>query len=261
MTIWISSDLDGSLLDHHTYSYAAAKPALELCAKQQVPIVLNTSKTEAETRALHSELGLRWPIAIENGSALVFFDGKTRNKIFGQPRDKILNFIETARSRNNFSLSGFNDLGLDGIIEHTGLSKESAELAAERHYSEPFIWHDSNAALMRFVELAFEQDLIVLKGGRFYHLQGKTDKAQPLIWLQDNLNIFYAYKPQKSELVCLGDNHNDIAMLDLADYPVCVKSPSSPFPKLTTDKAIIFTQDYGPVGWNKAVLELLETTQ
>ena len=43
MTFWISTDLDGTLLDHDNYSYRAATQALELCKEQNIPIVLNLS--------------------------------------------------------------------------------------------------------------------------------------------------------------------------------------------------------------------------
>ena len=45
----IFTDLDGSMLDAETYSFQAARPALQKLKKKQVPIILCTSKTRAET--------------------------------------------------------------------------------------------------------------------------------------------------------------------------------------------------------------------
>lgn len=256
MSYWISTDLDGTLLDHNDYSYTAALPALELCKKQQVPIVLNTSKTQAETQALHQALNLSTPLVVENGSALVFANTSQETKIFGQARSTILDFIENMRCMHDIKLTGFNDLDTNGIIKHTGLSNEAAELAAEKHYSEPFIWHDNQDQFNTFKTLAQEHGLDILKGGRFYHLQGQTDKAKPLRWLQENLEYLFNRIPTDLELICLGDNHNDVAMLNIADHPVWVKSAKKP-PLLSNSNTAVYTQGLGPEGWNEAVLNLL----
>ncbi|MGH7164393.1 MAG: HAD hydrolase family protein, partial [Nitrospiraceae bacterium] len=42
------SDLDGSLLDPLTYSFNAARDALEALRTRRIPLVLATSKTRAE---------------------------------------------------------------------------------------------------------------------------------------------------------------------------------------------------------------------
>ena len=261
MSFWISTDLDGTLLDHDSYSYAPALAALELCEKQNVPIVLNTSKTQAETAALHRELNLATPIVVENGSALIFTGSNDCTRVFGEPRSLILDFIESARISHNAKLTGFNDLGVSGIVEHTGLSLEAAELAADKRYSEPFIWQGSDDGLVEFKALAAQQGLSVLKGGRFHHVQGQTDKGKPLEWLKKNLeHLFLSSGGQAGEtkLICLGDNQNDLAMLGVADYPVWVRSSKEP-PKLKGDKDAIYTKGLGPEGWNEAVQSVLKT--
>jgi mannosyl-3-phosphoglycerate phosphatase len=42
----IFTDLDGTLLDHETYGWEEAKPALNLCKALQVPLILVSSKTD-----------------------------------------------------------------------------------------------------------------------------------------------------------------------------------------------------------------------
>jgi len=260
VNVWISTDLDGTLLDHHDYGYAPALPALEACAKRAVPILLNTSKTLAETRSLHQILELSAPIVVENGSALIFLHNGVETQVFGEPRDRILDFIEDTRSTQNLPLLGFSDLGVDGIMQHTGLSRSAAQLAADRAYSEPFLWQGEQPELMSFIHLAAKHGLQILKGGRFYHLQGQTDKAKPLTWLNRNLNHLFTQELKFASMIALGDNHNDVAMLNLADYPVCVRSHTTPFPTLTTKKNVLYTTEYGPKGWNEAVLTILKTT-
>lgn len=269
--IVVSTDLDGTLLDHHTYRWDAALPALSRCKAGDIPVVLNTSKTLAEVTQLHQELALTSPVIVENGSALVMPDRNGNLTVnsadddvirFGVARSEILEFIETVRRTQPWQFTGFNDWQIDEICVATGLSDRSAELAAKKEYSEPFLWQDSAAALEEFSELAERHGLQVLRGGRFYHLQGRTDKAQPLRWLRKNLaQLVHPQNEAKDitcTLICLGDNHNDVAMLNEADYPVCVKSPVAEYPPLTTNREILYTAGEGPVGWNKAVNSLLD---
>ena len=52
----IFSDLDGTLLDHQTYSPAPARPALEALRARAIPLVLCTSKTRAEVERHRQDL-------------------------------------------------------------------------------------------------------------------------------------------------------------------------------------------------------------
>lgn len=262
----VSTDLDGTLLDHHNYAWEAAQPAITLLQKQNIPIIFNTSKTMAEALALQKAIGIEQPVIVENGSALaipnqqmpIFFpEGAnipaTKNDAhtiftFGCTREEILKFIDQQKQALGAVLESYNDWPIETIAEKTGLPLESAHLSANKGYSEPFIWQGSEEAFAIFDQHAQNNNLSITQGGRFYHLLGKTSKAKPLQWLCDNLN--------KPTLICLGDNKNDIAMLNIADIPVCVKSPTSPYPEIAPNAQAIFTEGCGPVGWNEAIQRL-----
>jgi mannosyl-3-phosphoglycerate phosphatase len=66
----VFSDLDGTLLDHDTYSFETARPALAELKERGIPLVLATSKTRAETESVRSALGNRHPFVVENGGAV-----------------------------------------------------------------------------------------------------------------------------------------------------------------------------------------------
>ena len=55
-TLLIFTDLDGTLLDHHTYSFQPAKAAMQALKTFSIPCVINTSKTFVELIALREEL-------------------------------------------------------------------------------------------------------------------------------------------------------------------------------------------------------------
>ena len=74
------TDLDGTLLDHDTYSWAPALPALNELKLRGAAVVLCTSKTRAELMRLRTELRLNDPFITENGAGVFIPEG-----YFGQP--------------------------------------------------------------------------------------------------------------------------------------------------------------------------------
>src|SRR5690554_5601326 len=57
----VFTDLDGTLLDHDSYSWRAAKPAMARLGANGIPLIFNSSKTAAEISELQSRMGLRGP--------------------------------------------------------------------------------------------------------------------------------------------------------------------------------------------------------
>ena len=69
--IVVISDLDGTLLDHQTYSFAAALPAVRRLERLRIPLVLNSSKTRPEMEAIRGQLANCAPFIVENGNFTV----------------------------------------------------------------------------------------------------------------------------------------------------------------------------------------------
>ena len=67
--IMVFTDLDGSLMDHETYAFDEALPALEALAQGDIPVIVVSSKTRAEIIPLVSQLKLTGPIIAENGAS------------------------------------------------------------------------------------------------------------------------------------------------------------------------------------------------
>lgn len=270
----VSTDLDGTLLDHHDYSHAAAMPALRRCQALKIPVILNTSKTLQEAQQLQSKLGLMLPLIVENGSALLFNEnvllpqdyddqGDDAGIVFGVKRSAVLEFIDLTRRQYGWDFEGFNDWSVQEIANRTGLTYDQAKLASIKQYSEPIVWNDDAQSLSDFTRQIEQAGFRLLRGGRFYHIQGRTDKAKPLLWLKRNPHVVFPDWDgnQTLKLICLGDNHNDVAMLNIADFPVCVRSPVAQFPELSTEQPVFHTQGFGPKGWNEALNDILDNAR
>ena len=271
----IFTDLDGTLLDHHNYSFSPATQAIELLNTLGIAWIFNTSKTLAELLTLRKTLSNRHPMIVENGGGIAIPEGYdlspppvlSRAKsssvrdfthlgfqliTLGKERTQILDILKPLHTQ--FTFTGFNGLSVTELAELTGLSKTQTEQAMQRHFSEPIIWQDTEEKFEQFRHWISEHSLDLLRGGRFIHVIGKSDKGIAMRWLT---SLYHQTKPEL-KTVALGDGENDIAMLENADIPVIIRSPAHNPPPVQR-KNTILTQDYGPNGWSQALHALLKT--
>ena len=68
-SIWVVSDVDGTLMDH-SYDLTPAKETINTLQKLSIPVILCTSKTASEVRVIRNELNLTDPYIVENGAAI-----------------------------------------------------------------------------------------------------------------------------------------------------------------------------------------------
>ena len=264
----IFTDLDGTLLDHHTYSFKGAEEALRRLHQLAIPLVLTSSKTRAEIQSLQDRLGLSEAFIVENGGGIFLPPGHPmqENKIFqmlgeyrgiqfGKPYTYIRKIFEKFRAA--YKIKGFGDMAVEEIMELTGLTLEQALLAAKRDFSEPFLF----LAEPRPQDLKEEvagHGLTVTRGGRFYHLMSAgQDKGQAVA---ETTRLFQAECHDKIVTVGLGDAENDFAMLRAVDIPVLVPKPDGTYENI--DLHGLRKAPYaGSRGWGAAITKILADFQ
>lgn len=261
----VFSDLDGTLLDHGTYSFEPARPALEALAAAGVPLVLCTSKTRAETERWRVALGNTHPFVVENGGAACVpegyfpagpdFDGREAGygvMAFGRPYAELRLALEAIRAATGLPLRGFGDMTVGEIADRCGFALKDAALAAERDWDEPFVGADA-ADLSRVAREAEALGLSVVSGGRFHHLVGGSDKGRAVRALRD----LYAASLGPVRTVGLGDSPNDEPMLRAVDVPVLVRRPGGGAVDAPGLPGLVVAPGAGPEGWREAVLGFL----
>ena len=240
MALIVVSDLDGTLLDHDDYSFGPVLPVLDRMDEAGIPLVVNTSKTRAEWLAMRGEFGNEDPFIVENGSAL--YDGENV-EVFGTPRAEILEILKPLRSK--FRFQGYSDVSIAEIVEWTGLGRQAAERSADRHFSEPLRWKDSEENEEEFCRVLEERGLTTLRGGRFLHVLGQTDKGKPMQY----------FRKSEAAIIALGDRPNDLAMLQAADIGVVIAAPDG---FVLEAEDVLRSTETGSRGWAEMMTRILD---
>jgi len=249
----VFTDLDGTLLDHESYDFSPALPALRALKQRGIPLVLVSSKTLDELRQLARTLNIQGPVVAENG-AVIAYPGETPQ--IAPPGYHLLrDFLIDQRSNPDFDTLGFGDMSLEEVMQATGLPRDDARLAMRRLASEPFLWRGEGESLAAFRKEAGKYRLRLHQGGRFMHLQSDTDKG---IAVNHVINRLRRTGKHITRTIALGDSDNDREMLLAVDHPVIIRKPNGSHLTLPERPDAILSELPGPAGWNQTILQLLQ---
>lgn len=265
MRVVIFTDLDGSLLNHEDYSYAAARPSLERIRRRGIPLVLVTSKTRRETEVFSGGMRIRAPFIVENGGG-IFIPSDHQgwnlgNAIprppyaliaLGKPYAEIRRFVE--KIRPSFGIIGFGDLTVREIARLADLPLKTARLAKEREFTEPFLL-EKEERLEALEGEAAKEGIQVTKGGRFYHLvSAHQDKGEAVRIVK---GLYGQASGGPVTAVGVGDSPNDLPMLAQVDIPVLIPHADGTYEDIRLPR-LIRAADPGSRGWNDVMERLLD---
>ncbi len=269
-TLVVFTDLDGTLLDHDTYSYDAACGALARLGEAGVPVVFCSSKTRAEIERVRREIGNDAPFISENGAAAFvpegYFpfavDGARRGAgydvlEFGRPYGEVIGILRRTAALVGVEVVGFSDMSVQDVAEATGLSLLDARLAMLREYDEPFrILDPRPGAAERLLRALRHAGLRCTEGGRFHHVTGWADKGAGVAALRG----LFERAHRDVLTIGLGDGPNDVSFLLEVDIPVVVVNRASGATEDLVRRVpgARVTAAEGPLGWGDAVNRILQ---
>lgn len=266
----IFTDLDGSLLDADSYSYEPADQALSRIADFQIPLVLVSSKTRAEMEPLRLRLQVQDPFIVENGGAVFiprgYFPFSVEGAVIqseyqvieiGTPYAGLRKALKEVAVDLPSRLQGFGDMTVEEVAAHTGLSPSEARLAKRREFDEPFLLPAGTLTLEQLRPPVEERGLRCTKGGRFYHLMGANDKGTASLRLIEAYRRLAQARGRTIVTIGIGDSLNDLPMLEVVDRPVLIQRSDGSYEPEINLPHLIRAPGIGPVGWNRAVLDLL----
>ena len=256
------SDLDGTLLDEATYSYAEAQPALNMVAASGTPLIFCSSKTRAEMEDCRRRLDNGHPFIAENGGGIFipqgYFSTPATSEesngyqliLLGMPYAEIRKHFVRLREQFGAKVRGFADMTIAEIAALTGLSEAGAALARQRDFDEPFVFEGKpDEDFLHAIEVSG----LRWTQGRIFHIMGNHDKGRAV-------NILMSlYRQQYGDIasIALGDSLNDLPMLAVVDRPVLIRHADGDFDTRIAMPHLLKTRLPGPAGWNEAVQKLL----
>ncbi len=254
----VFTDLDGTLLDHFSYSYEKSMPGIELLKKEEIPLVMVSSKTRPEMISLHTELGLDSPFVFENGAGIFYpmdESGRYKIELNGRSIEELSEETHLLKNLLEREIKTILEMDIDEIVAYTGLSEEKAKYSIMRVASLPFILPEkSEISLERIHEInkkLAHNELRLTRGGRFYHFSSiNANKGFAVRRILD----FYRdiYHPEGLLTACMGDSENDIVMMEQVDRPFLVKKHDGTHIE-TGEVKTGLTQGIGPGGFTEAV--------
>jgi mannosyl-3-phosphoglycerate phosphatase family protein len=263
----VYTDLDGSLLDHHSYSFEPARTMLTHLAVRGIPLIPCTSKTRSELMALRTSLANTHPFIVENGAAVFL------------PAERFARAPETCVYRDGFwvyeavprraqwqpmlahlrnvlgnCFTPFSAMTTAEIAACTGLNETQAFAAGQRDYGEAILWRGNDEQRSLFEAAVRAEGGVVHEGGRFLHVMGPADKGAALRWLHQ---LYADCAGTVGPSIALGDGRNDVPMLEAADYAVLIRSPVHAPPELMRPGGVVISDLEGPAGWAQGLALIL----
>ena len=159
----VFTDLDGTLLDHDSYTWQPAAAWLARLAEAGIAVIPTTSKTRQELLSLRDDLGLEaTPFIAENGAVIglpaswqharLDRDPAAPDGLIVKTPSLDIGFIRrrlaVLRDRLDVRFRGMGELSLDTICELTALSADKARQASVEVEFQvfddvPHAWHNS----------------------------------------------------------------------------------------------------------------------
>ena len=257
--ILIFTDLDGSLLDKETFKFDVIKDFFKELVRNGIIIIPNSSKTEAELLDFNEQNNLDLSFIAENGSSI-----HRLNKIHQNLPDKIIISRTIDEIRNiyeeNISLDFENkithilELEREKQQKILGLPLDKIKLAIKRDHSIPIKFNGTESEKNEFTKILKNSGLTIQTGGRIMNVCDNVNKS---IAMSKALQLIRKQLDDEVITIGVGDNENDIEMIEQTDYPCLVKNKNFDSSLINIDN-LIKSDEPSPKGWSDVIKTALQ---
>lgn len=286
VTDLLFTDLDGTLLDHHTYQPDPALPALRRLQAGGVLVLPATAKTLAEVGQVCADLGLHDGAIVENGAAAALPRGFPAHRrapvdgpeaavpddpdvtvpgspeaavpgdcevvVLGIPYPVVRGMLAEAAAEAGVGVRGYGDMTPQEVAAATGLSPAEAGRARSRQWSETFVTTSGDPAALGAA--LKRRGLRVARGARFLTAMGGHDKGEAVRVVLDQVRRY----GREVRTWAVGDAANDEELLAAVDHPLLVRAEHGGWAGLDLP-GMIRLDGIGPVGWSLLPEVILRT--
>tara|TARA_Y100000816_G_scaffold114767_1_gene80349 strand:- start:1157 stop:1960 length:804 start_codon:yes stop_codon:yes gene_type:complete len=248
--IIIFTDLDGTLLNKDTFNFDEIESYFRKLLLEGIKIIPNTSKTEAELSDFNKQYNLNLSFIAENGSSihgLNLINANLPQKIsLSKPVDQI---NEIYNLHTPFELKKkvifISKLNTNEQKKIFGLPLTKIKLAMKRKYSIPIQFNGTEVEKNQFTKIINDAGLSIQTGGRLMNICDKVNKSMALI---KTLEAIRSEIKNEITTIGVGDNQNDLEMLNVTDYSCLVKNDNFDSSLINKDN-LIKSSEPSPQGW------------
>ena len=275
----IFSDIDNTLLQsyiikegeiYHIEEYGEIKEIVQKLRKNNIPLVLCSSKTRFEQEKIRKYLEINDPYVVENGGAIFIPEnyfpidleelGLSINRInenlvieLGKSYNRIIETLQEIREIFHIEFIAVHDLSLPELAQKVGISIEDAKLMASREYSETILEININK-LDKLKKILNDRGLRILQGTRYNTVSSLHDKGSAISILKKLYSI--KYENEKIETIGIGDAFNDIPMFENVDKPFLVRNIQNSYAPMKINN-LIRVNGIGQTGWKEIILNYI----
>jgi len=228
----IVSDLDGTLLDNSKNISKENLEAINYFTENGGRFSVATGRVIEATEGYLSNIKINLPIIVYNGGVIYDYNNKKilSEKFVSEEQKKITNKIK--EDYNNIGIEIYANRKLY-VLKDSGHSYRSATKMLDIIYDvkEDIVtmnWHKilivGDVEVIDYIEKTFE-DIYEIKGTRsgrtsYELLPINESKGQAL------KNIIEVYNLDDKKIICVGDNMNDLELLEEATFSFCPRNGS-----------------------------------
>lgn len=265
----IFTDIDGTLIDHHDYNHQIAQESLGYLTNYKIPVIFCSSKTFDEQVKLQTELNIKCPFIIENGSAVVFpknyFSYIVDNQIVvnndyaifvlsEKKKEDITTLIEDIWVKFKTKIIGFSDADDVQIYAKSGLQGEAIKRAKNKLFTETIISPKHiDSKIISFME---DKGFQISQGGRFLTIQDKSINKGKAV--EKVMEMFKQENFADFQSIGIGDSYNDLSMLEVVDKPFLVQKYDGDWADIKI-KNLEKIPAVGPIGFNLIIEKIIAT--
>ena len=260
----VFTDLDGTLIDHHSYETHESEAAIQNLIARRIPLVFCSSKTFAEQVYLQRQLDINQPFIFENGSAAAIPSGFFPEQAYrATQREGNYHIVVFAHANVNAlrsalaqleGIKGFADTSDAELSVATGLTGAALQRARNRWFTETLLAPLSAERAEQLNTRLNPDGFVLSRGGRFYTVQSaRVNKGIAVQWM---MGIFRQTFPQTPCFAAVGDSPNDAPMLEVVDIPFLVQRPDETWVEVDIPH-VVKISGIGPVGFSAAIRVLV----
>ena len=259
----IFTDLDETLLKENIYNHNILNNLIKTLLKKEYEIIPVTSKTYLEVIDLLKQIKYKLPFSVENGAAYYIPVNNSNNYLYKKIVNSYAikkNAIKKVLNKRIFktylhNLKYIEDLSIEEQKKITKLNIKQLEGFNSREYSIPVLISGDKYFKKKFEETLFKYNLKIVFGGKLNNISGLHGKLNSLLFFSNQYKK--KFRNTKIITISLGDNQNDIEILNNSNYSGIVKNNTYKIVNLKKKKNILRSFTEAPFGWIEVLKKII----